>query len=225
MRTTIGVLLMLLAIPAMADETIVISYDPDQPGKYLLEVVVSADGTAEVGPLAVDYSLTDPTPDPTPDPDPVDLTERAKEIRDAALSVTGDLNREKTAQILAGAYQGIASKIRDGELTGDKIAPVLKMTGDLILNTAKVKPNWQPVRDVLSAQWVDLAQLGGSDGDYAELLDEAADGLYASAPSQPELDLSTILEIVSLVMELLDGGELDMEVIMRIILLVMELLI
>lgn len=191
--------LLFLAMPALAADKI-IDLDNLPDGTYILKkvgnsidfktvTVIQPDGTPDVDP-------------PTP-PVPTELTERAQEYKDAALLVQGDDNREATAGQLAELYRVLAQKIRDGEITGQAhISLAIKHGTDLLLTSKNLSDNWAPIRDLLSAHRTAILQLGGSDGDYAKLLGDVADGLNASAPNA-QLDIAMIMMIIKLVMELL----------------------
>lgn len=190
MRVLPVALLILSALVARADalqlkltspaSVITISYDPTQPGTYLLMVVVGKDGKATVLPLPIDYELTTPSPPPPPPPDPGNLTERGKAVKKAADEVAADPKRAETAEALADLYREIKGQVGTDLKGTDAIAAALKLATDTLLNQRKVAAQWQPVRDVISGQWAKVAEIGGSDGDYAALLGEVADGLDAA---------------------------------------------
>jgi hypothetical protein len=213
-KLAMGLCLALLCSIAIADEpvttsepiqgdtgTIVITYNKQVTGRYIVEINVQDNGTAEVKPVTPDYHLGD-DPGPGPDPDP-DLTERALEIKKEADIVQGDPNREETAVQLGAVYAGIAEKVRDGDISGQaNIALAVKYGGDFLLNPKGVADNWQQVRVTLNEQWVAVVQQGGKDADYAKLLEEAASGLYASGNRQ-NIDIEMILKIIKMIMEIL----------------------
>jgi len=149
--------------------------------------------------------------DPPVPPPPDDLTERGKEIRNAALLVQGDPNRAETAKYLAELWRQISNNIKDDKINGEEAARfAVKYGTDMLLNQRNVAQNWESVREVLTEQWTDVFQRGGKDEDYAKLLDEAAAGLDASVPEgQPEIDLATILKIIELILELIDRFKVD----------------
>lgn len=168
-------------------------------GDYLLRI--SGD-TIAVSPVQV-LTVVNPNP-PTP-PGPNVLTDRAKAIKAAAELVQGDTERETTAKGIAALYRELARNVTSGKLAGENILTAVRMTTDMLLANRSVKQNWQPVRDVVSAEWTKVAQAGGRDADYAKLLVEAADGLDASSPSKeinPQL-WAMILEIVKIILALL----------------------
>lgn len=148
----------------------------------------------------------DSPPVPPQPPAPSKLTDRAKAIKAAADKVptTADPQRESNAQQLALLYREIAKKITEGKIQGQELAAfAVKYGSDSLL--AGVKAVWQPVRDVFSEQWAAVVQEGGDDAAYVKLLNEAADGLNASAPKK-ELDpekLKRIMEIVLMILELI----------------------
>lgn len=145
-------------------------------------------------------------PSPTPDPVPSALTARAKAIKQAAEKVTADPSREETAGQLVTLYVEIAKKAKAGDIkTQEMIAFAVKYGTDSLLNGkgTKVKQAWQPVRDLFSDQWAAVLQEGGSDADYAKLLNEAADGLNASAPNKKAIDIAMIMAIIKMIMEII----------------------
>jgi len=158
---------------------------PLEHGTYILRIpetgpatVEPAEGVVLVGP--------GPTPPPVP-PVPVTLTERAKAIKAAADKVTGDPDREGTAQSLAFLYRETAKAARNSTSADTSVVTnAVSQMSDLALSKlgANVKLAWQPVRDVLGAQFVAATQEGKSMKDFAALLDEAASGLEASAPKK-----------------------------------------
>lgn len=195
--------------------------DPDftfivRGGRYFL--VTIEDGIPVNHPVTVRFvpfegNSPNPTPDPQPDPDPDPvLTERAKAIRSAALLVTGDVNRARTALELATLYSEIAKKVRAGEIkTPTLILAVVKGSTDELLRQRNAVEPWKGTREVLSAQWAALLQEGGTDEQFAELLDEAADGLEDTLSKLKRQEMSKAKAI-------------DIQMIIRIILMILELL-
>jgi len=150
-----------------------------ESGTYLLEVEGSR---ATISPLQL---LKPDTPQP---PGPDELTERGKKVKAAAIAVTGDPNRERTAQTLAELYRQIAAQIASGRVTDAQVAAqMVKRATDALLPTSAVEP-WQPVRDLITEQWADVLQRGGSVGDCGTLLEEIAAGLEASSDRMSSLD-------------------------------------
>jgi hypothetical protein len=139
-----------------------------------------------------------PIPDLDPPVPPDTLSERATAIYREAAKV----NDQATAAKLGSLYSEIAKKVTAGEIkTQATIAAVVKGATDMLLGDKAAA--WKPTRDVFGAQWVKLAQEGGKDADFAELLNEASDGFRAAGPNAGAIDLNKILEIIRLIMELL----------------------
>lgn len=205
LRILLALVLAVSAVAAQAADT-AIYCGPDgkllQPGSYW-SIVLHADGSAPT----VTKVLTvgnDPLP-PTPTPD--QLTDRAKAIKTAAEGVTSDPQRGQTAQQLAELYRQLAAKVKSGDITGQSvIAFATKYGTDNLLNGkgTQVLQAWQPVRDVFSTQWAAVINVGGSDAEFAKLLNETAAGLQASAPNEePQIDIEMILKIIQMIMEIL----------------------
>lgn len=176
-------------------------------GKYHL-LQKDAAGNPVLKPVTVaitdlDGNQPQPNPQPEPQPQPPVLASRAIAIRDAAAAVT-DSKRDETATALAMLYETLASKIREGALSGSDILTAAKIGADAVLSRQQALVAWKPVRAVLGEQWATVQQEGGSDGDYAKLLDDAAAGLRASIRPQidPEL-LARLLAMIREIMELL----------------------
>lgn len=188
---------------ASADEILVVT----KSGYYVLDQ--DAAGAPKLTPIAARFKqvvvLDEPEPGPSPNPTPA-LTTRAIAIRDAASGVQGDAARDQHALELAALYAEVARRIRIGELTGaTDISFVIRSAADMLLATAPLKTSWQPVRDILSGQFVALQQEGGTDAAFAQLMEEAAAGLKASVQTgAAAIDLAKILEIIKLILELLN---------------------
>ena len=148
-----------------------------------------------------------PNPNPNPNPQPSDLTDFAKEVRDAALLATTDPDREATAATLAAAFRELAKKVVSGDLTDrEMIALATKITITQVLRgkSTAAQNAWGTARAAIGDQFDEIAQAGGSDGDYADCLNEAADGLQASAPNAPlQIDIAMILMIIEMILEIL----------------------
>ncbi len=183
----------------------------NKPGIYYLKIVVANDGTAQAYPVPKVVVLTDPTPTPVVPPVvpvPTVLSERAKAIKAAAEKVAGDPDREGTAKGMAILYREVAKQARLGKIPDNTaFSTMLRMSTDMLLaargDGAKVA--WQPVRDLVSTQWTDAVAKGASVGDLAVLLEDAANGMDASAPKKaisPEF-LALIMQIIKIVLELL----------------------
>lgn len=204
---SLAIFAVILALGVTARAADVVINTGNTPGTYYLKVTVASDGSATVSPLSQVYNLVNPTPGPGPGPiippEPTPLTARGKAIQAAAEKVT-DPNREDTAQALAMLYRELGKQVRIGKIADvQSLQTAVKMGGDMLL-TGKTAP-WQPVRDLLSTQWAGVTAQGGKVADYGVLLEEAANGLDASAPSKaikPET-LALILKIIEIVMALL----------------------
>ncbi len=122
-----------------------------------------------------------PPPGPLPPPVPL-LTQRAIDIRDAALKATADHNRAATASDLSAAYSSIAALIHSGSLAGSNISSAVTSQTDAAIQKRQAPPvAWQPMRKVLADQWNALLQEGRPDVAFATLLEEARDGLREAA--------------------------------------------
>lgn len=181
---------------------------PDVPvGDNYLKVTVTADGKASAIPLSVASMAPLPTPGPGPiPPSPTELTARAKEIKALAEAVTGDPNRDQTAKGLAALYREIAKTARTGQVSDRNVLfSMVKMGTDLFLN--KNPGNWTPVRDKLAVQWSQIPlTVSNPVTSSADLLDEAASGLDASAPNKA-IDPAVwqlILKIIEIILQLLN---------------------
>jgi uncharacterized membrane protein YeaQ/YmgE (transglycosylase-associated protein family) len=216
--TVVKILLLAATLPlcfagtAMAADFVLI-FDAARPQTY----IVSADGTGNVT-IRVG---TDPAPQPprppTPPLPPVPpapvppvplLTARALAVKGAADKVTGDPGRSETAQGIAALYRELARQSRGGQIKDfDSLLSGTKMATDMYLDTrgTDVWKGWTPVREVIGTYWTELWRNNSQLADYSKLLDEAADGLDASAPAKsitPEM-LKLILQIVQIILSLL----------------------
>ena len=174
-------------------------------GKYHLLQKDSA-GNPVLKPVTVAITDLDgvhpqPNPQPEPQPQPPVLAPRAIAIRDAASSVT-DPKRDETATALAMLYEALAGKIREGSLTGSDILTATKIGADAVLSRQQALVAWKPVRAVLGEQWAAVQQEGGSDADYAKLLDDAAAGLRASV--RPQIDPERLSRLLAMIREILE---------------------
>lgn len=196
---------------AVADDVAVV-FDGNKPGSYI--VTVDGLGGITASPLSKVVRIgPSPTPTPTPDPSPV-LTDRAKAIRDVAMKVTSDPDKANTAKGLAVLYREIAKLVRQPGQVKD--VPSLVNAVSTATNTflasrgTGVMEAWQPTRNLFGTQWTVLSdprrQPPAPLTDYAVLLDDAANGLDASAPAMrgisPEL-LALIMQIIQIILALL----------------------
>lgn len=203
-----------LTVPARGQGIVGIDLAGSEPGDSFT-FTVNADGkTITVRPFGQLVKLSDlpgPTPTPLPNPTPVPsvLTDRAKAIKTAAEKVAGDADRDGTAKGLALLYREIAKLARTPGAVKDEpaLANGLKVATNSWLASRGIDAptQWQPMRDVFGTQWTAVKFKAGSLADYATLLDEAADGLDASAPLKrisPEM-LQFIMMIIQLILSLL----------------------
>lgn len=159
---------------------------PNLPhGTYILRIPETGPATVEA---AGTVTLVGPSPPPPgPGPTPA-LSDRAKAIKAAADKATGDAKRAETAQGLAALYREIASNAKAPATAETVSSTTLTMTDFLTLHQASTAA-WAPMREVLRGQLVDAIQKGNNGGpvtveQLGTLLNEAADGLEASAPKQ-----------------------------------------
>ena len=174
-------------------------------GKYHL-LQKDAAGNPVLKPVSVAITDLDgvqpqPNPQPEPQPQPPVLAPRAIAIRDAASAVT-EPKRDETATALAMLYEALASKIREGALTGSDILTATKIGADAVLSRQQALVAWKPVRSVLGEQWAAVQQEGGGDADYARLLDDAAAGLRASV--RPQIDPERLARLIAMIREILE---------------------
>jgi hypothetical protein len=196
-------LILLLSTATAFAQVAILDTTGTPPGRYYAQIDIAADGhvTAKLIP---DVIRLDGKPTPPPDPKPDVLTARATAIKAAALKVTGDANRDKTALELAALYEEIGKKVTAGEIKGpDTIAAVAKGAADILLSQGNRSAAWQGVRDAISTQWSAVAQEGGKDADYAKLLGEISDGLTASVQQPQAIDIAMIMKIIQLIMGIL----------------------
>lgn len=204
----------LVCVPAFAAQQpaiqghgdfIVIDKGNAAPGQYVVVITVNNDGTHSVGPLSVDYTLDGIDPPQPPDPPtPEDLTEREKEILQAASNVV-DPNRDENAQKLVALHREIAKKVGSGDLTGQQnIAYVVKKSREMLLSPTQ-QAAWQPVFDVVGTHWDKMVQDGEADAAYLTYLSEIADGIEASTDKQnidPAI-IRLIIQIITIVLEMI----------------------
>ena len=118
-------------------------------------------------------------PPPTDPTDPT-LTDRAKAILQAARAVT-EPKRAETARMLAVEYRAVVRQVTAGQLvTQPLILLAAREAADRVLSQQQAPEQWKGVRQVITDQWTALVQEGASDGDFAKLLVEVAEGLEAS---------------------------------------------
>lgn len=162
--------------------------------------LVIKEGKATISPLSW---LNADQPDPGPGPEP--LPERAKEIKQAAMTVQ-DPKREENAQKLALLHREIAKLVDDETLKGQQnIAVMLKKSREMLLTNVEQEA-WKPVFDLQGNHWDKMVQDGASDADYSAYLGESAQGLEASVVNvQDEPDwLELILKIIKIILELIN---------------------
>lgn len=167
----------LLATAGWAQQ-VVLDFTGATPGVSYYKLTISATGALSFEQIQV--IVLKPGP-PQPEPPTPQLSADAKLLRDAAKAVTGDANRQKTAILLADAYEAVAAKIKAGSLTGNDIATVTKADVDAILKTQEAAAPWQPFRDALSGRWAAILQEGGGDPALGTLCQQGAIGLRESA--------------------------------------------
>jgi hypothetical protein len=127
-------------------------------------------------------------------------TDRAKEIRDAAISV----DDPETAQKLALLYREIKRLVDDGTLdTQEKISLMLSRGQEMLLGAKAAA--WKPVADIVSQHWAKMVQEGAAMSAFSGYLDEAAGGLEAASPNQAlnPAWIELIMMIIKMIMELL----------------------
>ncbi len=200
-------LIAVLALAAQAPaQAVILDVSGAQPGKYYYQLTVASGGIVTVTPISQVIKLTDPTPTPTPKPIPDELSDRAKKVKAAVLSVTSDDTRDATAAAMAQLYREIALKVTEKKVTGqEQIAFLVKTSTDMLLAAKKVTEPWVPVRTVITDQWTTLVQDGAKDAAYVDLLNEVAAGLDASCEgSEPQIDVALIIQIMKIVLELLE---------------------
>jgi len=159
-----------------------------QQGKYLLTV----EGGQVTG-----------TPVDTPDPQPPEPTERVERFRSAAGDVT-DASKEENGAKLAEVYRLLSQTVMDNGLADYQIiAKMTKLTQDRALDKLEVKDAWKPVTDQVSDELALVAQQGGSGGDYAACLQDAAEALDSENYQIDTAWIKIIMEIIKIVLELL----------------------
>lgn len=123
-----------------------------------------------------------PTPPQPPQPPTPGLTERAKAIKAAAEKVT-DPSREETAANLAGLWSLVKQQVDAGKIKGPEvIAKAIEIGNSQLLGLIQAR-QWKPVTDLFAQQWNDQVRDNSGDAALSAYLQEAVDGLKASAPS------------------------------------------
>lgn len=178
MRRLMIILMLLLMAATSFGQQVVLDFTGAQPGVSYYKLTISATGALSFEQIQV--IVLKPGP-PQPEPPAPQLSADAKLLRDAAKAVAGDANRQKTAILLADAYEAVAAKIKAGSLTGNDIATVTKADVDAILQTQEAAAPWQTFRDALSARWTAILQEGGGDQALGALCQQCAIGLRESA--------------------------------------------
>ena len=195
-RALAGIALYLVAASAAAQTITVTGVDVQiaglQNGQYILTV-----NGAEV--------TIHPTDTPPIPPRPDELSPRAIAVRDAALSVAGDPQRQESAAVLSSVLRELAEQVRGGEITGqEQVAVAVKYAFRMGLDSSAVEAAWMPVRDVIGDQHAKLAQEGADDTAFVVWMDEVADGLAAAAGDREQIDIEMILKIVKLILAILE---------------------
>ncbi len=170
-------------------------------GRYVMTI---RGGAVTVQPLTL--LKAGAKPGPVPDDPPGPLSDFSKAVRTAAIAAVGDPDRSTTAQQLAELYRQIGVKIRAGQIKGETLAAIAVRFGtDTLMSgkNARASKAWRPTRDVISAQWLAVAQEGGTDAAYAAVLDDAAAGLDASTPGDPQINIAMIMTIIKMILEIL----------------------
>ena len=126
--------------------------------------------------------------------------DRAKRFRDAANAV----NEPETAKNLMALYTGMAQRSRPPNplyTSSAQLEENVREATDIFLmgSSRAAKKKWEVFREVLTAEWVKVAQEGGSLEDHAKILDDAAQGLAVSSNSEGEaFDIGVIFKILEI---------------------------
>lgn len=171
-------------------------------GDYILTL---KGGTATLRPFKLLTPGNPPTPTPNPTPTPTPNT-RSDLFKTTVTVVMGDNDRQGTAKMLATLYREEAKIARTGQIPdAPTLKAIMSQTTDLVLNPRPgAAQAWKPVRELLGTQWTILDAKSSPVSAYADLLDDAATGVDASAPAKqisPEM-VALILQIIQLIMKL-----------------------
>lgn len=194
------------SVAALAGDIAVIV--PGTVGNYVLSV--DAAGAVTLSPLDKVIRLVNPTPTPpNPPTPPAPLTDRAVQIRDAALKATGDADRATTAHGLAELYRQVAALVRQGKATDlPSLTTAIHTVTDTYMTSRgpAAVTAWQPMRDVFSNQWTLLTAKSNPPPtlpDFASLIEEAAAGLDASAPAASGVGITIPPQLMDFIIKVL----------------------
>lgn len=160
------------------------------------------------GSLQLDRSSTitigggpNPNPTPNPDPDPSPDLTRSKLFQKASESI----NDPQTAKILGAFYRQLATETKSGKIkTPEELTVAVGIVHDLVFRnqqTGEALTKWNPFKSLLQSQWTLTQQSGGLLSDYSKLLEDASDGLDASAPDAAAIDMTAIIQIIQIVLD------------------------
>jgi hypothetical protein len=213
---TICLVLLISATAAIAEE------------KRLLDISELDDGTTYLlkrdGSSVTLEKVQIIKPDVPIDPDP-DLG-RVKKFQNVATVLIEQTDEVEVAKNLMALYQGMAQKSRPPKplyTTPQQLEENIKTATDIFLIQSEKKELWQNFRELLTQEWVKIAQEGGNMEDYALLLDDASQGLAIATNSQnAEFDITKIFKILEIL------GDQDKTLFQKIILilpLILELFV
>lgn len=174
------------------------------PGRYVIEVTVSDDGTVSAKSLQIVRLHGAPRPEP-PDPDdpaPVNLTAKVSQW---SKEVTGDPKREETALHLAKIYDWIGEKVQSGEMEPSVAKALVRMGIDKTLEERKVTDAWGPFLASVTGELNRIEQAGQLN--LAKAYGQIAAGLVDIPEAQRErvstvigqrLDIAKIMKIIEM---------------------------
>lgn len=141
-----------------------------------------------------------PTPDKPiiPPTTPVTDGERVDRFRTAAKKI----NEPETAANLSALFQGLAQRSDPTAViplypTPEKLKESLTAGLDIFLIGSKKQAEWAKWRDLLTDEWVKVAQFGGDMSDYSKLMYDASESLSDASGNQA-FDITTIFKILEI---------------------------
>ena len=168
------------------------------PTGKLINFYVESDGTYKITPIPVSQLGTNNPDDPdTPDDPDVD-TNRVEKFTEVAKLI----DDVESAKNLMALYGGMAQRSRPPDplyTTPQQLQENVTTGTDIFLMKSAKAQEWQAFRDVLTEEWVKIAQEGGGMDDYANLLEDASAGLAVASDSDNAVfDITAIFKILEI---------------------------
>ena len=186
-KHALALILIGLAIPAWAEQIVVIDVGGAAPGRHFIEVTIDAKG--EVSGIR---KLTNvvrlggnpaPTPPPPPTPDPPPTDPLREQIRKLTLDTNAKGGTRTTAAALAAIYEMVADGVSKwpaaGSIPPANAIPAVKAATDAVMATQADRNAWQPWRTSVGGALDKLRQDGSlsTKEDYVYAFTQIAAGI------------------------------------------------